>query len=74
MQGITTFLKISMDYNKRMEESNDQEQSFLHPITFTGAKLPQPTAMAGIEVTSEELPDLYKNMTLNELKEAKLFE
>ena len=28
----------------------------------------------GIEVTSEELPDLYKNMTLYELKEARLYE
>ena len=33
---------------------------------------PQPTAMPGIEVTSEELPDLYKNMTLYELKEASM--
>ena len=33
---------------------------------------PELTAMPGTEVTSEELPDLYKNMTLYELKEARL--
>ena len=35
---------------------------------------PQPTAMPEIEVTSEELPDLYKNVTLYQLKESRLSE
>ena len=40
---------------------HSQEQSY-----------PQLTAIPGIEVTSEESPDLYKNMTLYKLKEARL--
>ena len=49
-----------------MKGSNDQEKSFLPPITYLHKQsYPQLTAMPGIEVTSEELPDLYKNMTLN---------
>ena len=32
--------------------------------SITGANYPQPTTMPGIEATSDELPDLYKNMTL----------
>ena len=44
------------------------------PLHLQQQSYPQPTAMPGIEVTSEELPDLYKNMTLYELKEARLSE
>ena len=70
-----------MDYNKRMKGPNDQEQSFLHPVIFLKLQeqsYPQPGLQyqrlkPGIEVTSEELPDLYKNMTLHELKEARLW-
>ena len=65
-----------------MKGPNDQEQSFLHPMIFLELQeqsYPQPGLQCQrlkpmIEVASEELPDLYRNMTLYELKEAKLSE
>ena len=65
-----------------MKGTNDQEQSFLYPMIFLKLQ-EQSYPQSGLqcqrlkprtEVASEELPDLYKNMTLYELKEARLSE
>ena len=54
----------------------------LHPLIFLKLQeqsYPQPRLQCqrlkpGIEVASEEFPDLHKNMTLYELKEVRLSE
>ena len=64
-----------MDYNKRMKGPLMAKKVFLasnyiSQVTTTRAKLPTTNSNArdrslGIEVTSEELPDLYRNPGLS---------